>query len=370
MRASCIICSDLFDEVNPISVGPCGHVYHTTCLTLWIDQSKTCPECRTHIAHKDKKRLYFNFPPKGDLNTSQLENEVLDLKGKLSAKDLELVACKKQKDAISVYVREAEKKASDLQQQVYKYDTDISELRLRIKSYTKLEAKVLKLEQMNAALMNDMQHLNNVQTIVNGTQKDVEDILKDYNDHTEASKQLATYCTCLKRELQKLIESKSKLVALNSKLGKENGLMAGRIKFYEEAMAISKNRGKSPVNSATPAKKIPLFESNENSPLVANVPSTSIQNACSEEFNISPLSVPFNQKKFNMCIKTSTAVTYKYNYVETQTAINCKSTASAALRKKNDDDSVIRTGYNGLGGHSNFVAPSGVKKIKILKKKL
>lgn len=368
MRANCVICSDLFDEINSISAAPCGHVYHASCLSMWVSQSsRTCPQCRSRTDMKSILKLYFNFLPKSSVNSSDLENEIINLKAQLSAKDVELIAAKKLKDDTVVFVRDAEKRASDLQQRVYKLEYDVSELRLKAKSASKLEQKVLKLEQMNAALTNDLELLNNVQTIVNGTQKDVEDILKEHNDRSDAAKQLATYCTFLKRELHNVVESKSKLVDLNNKLKCENSLYAARIKSYESALEKPKNlfQGK----MVTPAKLASPFSSRENlfSP---DTPSTSKDSSVSGdgEIDISPLSVPFsNKNKFNMCIKTSTTV-YKPGS-SSQNNLKFTNMNSEALRKKNDDGSLIRTGYNGLGGHSNFIGASGIKRIKFTKKK-
>ena len=52
---ACPICVDSFldisDASNPdhpgLAVLPCGHAYHDVCLTKWIDQTNTCPVCRT-----------------------------------------------------------------------------------------------------------------------------------------------------------------------------------------------------------------------------------------------------------------------------------------------------------------------------------
>lgn len=366
MRGNCVICSDLFDEINSISAAPCGHVYHASCLSMWVSQSsRTCPQCRSRTDLKSILKLYFNFLPKSNANSSDLENEITNLKAQLSAKNVELVAAKKLRDDTVVFVRDAEKRASDLQQRVYKLEYEVSELRLKAKSASKLEQKVLKLEKMNAALTNDMELLNNVQTIVNGTQKDVEDILKEYDDHSGAAKQLATYCTFLKRELQKVVESKNKLADLNNKLKCENSLYAARIKSYESALEKPRNlfQGK----MVTPAKLASPFSSRENL-FSADTPSTSKGSSVSEEIDISPLSVTFNNKnKFNMCIKTSTTV-YKPESCS-QNNLKFTNMTSLPLRKKNDDSSLIRTGYNGLGGHSNFIGTSGIKKIKITKKK-
>lgn len=51
----CTIC--LADEADveqsltlrKIGVLPCGHAYHTTCITPWLKNNATCPQCRTIV---------------------------------------------------------------------------------------------------------------------------------------------------------------------------------------------------------------------------------------------------------------------------------------------------------------------------------
>ena len=45
----CPICYDVIAEGAAHST-PCGHVFHQTCMTSWLERATTCPTCRTAVA--------------------------------------------------------------------------------------------------------------------------------------------------------------------------------------------------------------------------------------------------------------------------------------------------------------------------------
>ncbi|XP_019446366.1 PREDICTED: RING-H2 finger protein ATL7-like [Lupinus angustifolius] len=48
----CSICMEGFRSNNTNEGNkkvPCGHVYHSNCITLWLCYSNSCPICRSHI---------------------------------------------------------------------------------------------------------------------------------------------------------------------------------------------------------------------------------------------------------------------------------------------------------------------------------
>lgn len=351
MNANCVICSDSFDEINPIAAAPCGHVYHANCLTMWIGQSKTCPQCRSRTFLKGIQRLYFNFQPKSDSNSSDLENEVVRLTSLLSAKHLELAACKQERDRLI----DSEKNTLDQLQAVSRIQHENFEI---ARSYSELEARVLELDQINATLTNDLEHLNSIRIIVNGTQRDAENILEEYNDHSSTARQLATYCACLKRELLDLVQSKENIKDLNTKLQRENNVYAAETRFYADALGISDSKPRvkkviHPYIQETVMAVPSAFKSSEN----VFSASTSREGAVSEEICLSPLSVTFNRNEFNMCLKT------RNNISESSSQGNLKLENVSPVAKRKTDN-VVRIK---LGGHGNFTA-SGMRQIRIIKK--
>ncbi|CAD8143639.1 unnamed protein product [Paramecium octaurelia] len=48
----CSICLDAFSTEHDVKVTYCKHIYHSECLTLWIQKTKICPLCRAPLDEK------------------------------------------------------------------------------------------------------------------------------------------------------------------------------------------------------------------------------------------------------------------------------------------------------------------------------
>jgi len=44
----CSICLDI-DNIQTWIILPCGHKYHGSCVSTWLQTHKTCPICRFNI---------------------------------------------------------------------------------------------------------------------------------------------------------------------------------------------------------------------------------------------------------------------------------------------------------------------------------
>ncbi|XP_018020167.2 E3 ubiquitin-protein ligase TRAIP [Hyalella azteca] len=58
MHAGCVICDEVFMPNIEVSATPCGHIFHTTCVSQWFERSATCPQCR-FSGKMELLRLYF-----------------------------------------------------------------------------------------------------------------------------------------------------------------------------------------------------------------------------------------------------------------------------------------------------------------------
>ena len=43
------ICGICLDKLNAYSALPCGHCFHSKCISTWIEKKMSCPECRTKL---------------------------------------------------------------------------------------------------------------------------------------------------------------------------------------------------------------------------------------------------------------------------------------------------------------------------------
>ena len=84
MNSFCTICVEFFSPESEISLTPCGHFFHSTCIKNWLEIRKSCPQCRKKAfpAQKiSKEKHYYSKERINDLQSSQKhpsnENEFL-----------------------------------------------------------------------------------------------------------------------------------------------------------------------------------------------------------------------------------------------------------------------------------------------------
>ena len=77
----CTICQEIFHE--PVNANPCNHMFCAGCMSLWMRQSKNCPQCREPVKEcreihliKEMVERYFQKHP--DRRRSQEELEELN----------------------------------------------------------------------------------------------------------------------------------------------------------------------------------------------------------------------------------------------------------------------------------------------------
>ena len=49
-KAECSICMDRVDLGTEVTVLPCNHWFHETCVKSWLSEHDTCPHCRRGIS--------------------------------------------------------------------------------------------------------------------------------------------------------------------------------------------------------------------------------------------------------------------------------------------------------------------------------
>ena len=81
MAIGCSTCMDSFTARCDVSITPCGHSFHTRCITNWLERGQSnCPQCRTNCQVHQIKKLYF----------SQTENKVEENALKVNLKSFRL----------------------------------------------------------------------------------------------------------------------------------------------------------------------------------------------------------------------------------------------------------------------------------------
>jgi hypothetical protein len=56
---SCSVCLDDFSRIKPNDCLKlrCGHIFHTACVERWVNEERSCPNCRAHSVLRAKESL-------------------------------------------------------------------------------------------------------------------------------------------------------------------------------------------------------------------------------------------------------------------------------------------------------------------------
>ena len=82
----CSTCLELFTSRCDVSTTPCGHAFHTNCVTQWLGtKQNNCPQCRKYCTLGQIRKLYFSEVEKEDQSDLVNDfNELLDENEKLT----------------------------------------------------------------------------------------------------------------------------------------------------------------------------------------------------------------------------------------------------------------------------------------------
>ncbi|XP_076309828.1 TRAF interacting protein no poles [Tachypleus tridentatus] len=382
MKVLCTICSDLFDGTNSVIASPCGHTFHEICFLQWLEESRTCPSCRTHVTHKKILRLFFNISE--DLENQSLDalkNELESVKVSLKAKEMELWKADQKVKDIQEYVRKAEAKAECEKDKYLESEAQKTALKSQLKVLTKQVSQAERISSENLNLKKQLIHMKNVELIISGSTQEVEEILNGYCDGAGALKQMATYCSLLKRELQSATESKQCLKDEVSRLKKDLGCrtsalhehsahlksalteiahlkqtiekLEGEKKYLEKKTVITNDSFSVSNNSSASLSPVKSPESaSVKRPRLTDPEDIDLS---TEKFSPNHLSRT-SVKKLNKCVSF---INQSYTPVISVHHPRVTENLFKPLRSMQpDEESVLRKGYNGLGGHSTFVCGS------------
>lgn len=88
MQIICTICNDQFDHKSIITVTPCGHAYHESCISQWFKNRSNCPKCRTTVKISNMRKIYFDVDNENNPLVEAFEKKIESLMESLEEKDL------------------------------------------------------------------------------------------------------------------------------------------------------------------------------------------------------------------------------------------------------------------------------------------
>ncbi|XP_027234444.2 E3 ubiquitin-protein ligase TRAIP [Penaeus vannamei] len=210
MRAACVICGDLFIHTDDISATPCGHTFHTVCLIQWIERSKSCPQCRHKATEKSLVKLFFDS---GGADTSHvdpdtLQHQIDSLKFQIRLKEQEMKNFKDNSETLTKQNKGLREECKTITSQLHAKDTTIMALKSQLQFMDRITKEAQKAKEEAKKLREQLRVLQNVESIVSGTNDDVEAMLVSYSNNPDSTRALATFCSILKKEMNKTVDDK------------------------------------------------------------------------------------------------------------------------------------------------------------------
>ena len=98
MNIACSTCLESFTSACDISTTLCGHVFHTGCITRWLDGNNNCSQCRKDCEISGIIKLYFSESQSAleeQITINDLEQKCLKLEEKSQICDREVTNMKK-----------------------------------------------------------------------------------------------------------------------------------------------------------------------------------------------------------------------------------------------------------------------------------
>ena len=221
MNFSCSTCLESFTPLCDISTTPCGHVFHTGCITKWLNKNRNCSQCRKHCIIQQIIKLYFSESQSGldeNITLNELEQKRLKLEDKSQRFDQELSAMKKLVDDKSIEISQtnqkcnklehekllmkkdwsktewnlkgqlniANKQIKDLEKEVIEANGQIKDIEKefndRRKEFNDQKLTKLENERMKASLNNANKQIKDLEKEVNEVNGQIKDLEKEFND--------------------------------------------------------------------------------------------------------------------------------------------------------------------------------------------
>ncbi|KAH7722250.1 TRAF protein-interacting protein-like protein [Aphelenchoides avenae] len=115
VKAKCTICTLPF-LINNVTVGTCGHPFHTACLSRWLRDHQTCPTCRKPMLGRTFPIYFDNMDTTPQVEEeSAVQDELLRLRKQVQDNEAALESAKKATEAEKATVKAQKKQVTGLQ---------------------------------------------------------------------------------------------------------------------------------------------------------------------------------------------------------------------------------------------------------------
>ena len=181
----CSICLESFTSISDISTTPCGHVFHTGCITKWLTENSNCSHCRKPCKIQQIIKLYFSESPivlEENITLNDLEQKRLKLEHEklLMKKDWSKIEwnLKGLLNNANKQIEDLEKKVSEANGQIKDIEKEFNDRR---KEFNEQKLAKLENERMKASLNNANKQIKDLEKEVNEANRQFKDLEKEFN---------------------------------------------------------------------------------------------------------------------------------------------------------------------------------------------
>ena len=220
INIACSTCLESFTSGCDISTTPCGHVFHTGCITRWLNENNNCSQCRKGCEIGQIIKLYFSESQSAieeqitinrlEQKSLQMEEEIQDYIQEANALKIEITQenqkCKRLEHEKLLMKLDWSKTEWNLKESIKDLEKEIDERETKsiklikdlekvvddqLVQITKLEIKCKKLELEKCDLSETEWILIDS---VNKAKKQIKDLEKEINDQKMADIRALQFC--------------------------------------------------------------------------------------------------------------------------------------------------------------------------------
>ncbi|XP_004069146.1 E3 ubiquitin-protein ligase TRAIP [Oryzias latipes] len=423
IRASCTICSDLFDHSRDVAAIHCGHTFHYECVLKWFQTAptKTCPQCRKQVSTRHIIcKLFFNIggEEESTLDPESLENELGRVRALLSSKEQDWRDKQKAMDILKDTVDRQKRDLDNMRKEIRDKDMLCSALKKQMTYMEMQQNEVQAAKEEARRLRTKLKTFESLDVLLQGQRAEVESMITDMGVSQSAVEQLSIYCISLKKEYDNLKGSLKSSNDMCEKLKREvlssnNKLQKTSLELHqtkEDVTSLQADLANADKEISSLKKKVDFLQKTLSTPTRTNetlsrlvFESPAPVNLKEPRFHQPPdgddvdLNITYDISTPEHMVKRSKQVTAKRMSLDPPlTSFARPYNKSAAKSKTCDEDpamdpflrnsllfrkktfgsmldphqkpGAVRTGYDGLGGRTKFFQPSVLSEIRPLNK--
>ncbi|XP_074627248.1 E3 ubiquitin-protein ligase TRAIP-like isoform X1 [Acropora palmata] len=403
-RAKCNICTESIQD--GAACCPCGHVYHLQCINRWLEQSRSCPTCRKSTS---KATVLFFDTTNLDISCNEndiesLKSRIEELKSFLNQKDVEISCIKQEhkKDLAEQIALLQKQNCCDVEIVKKQYErklqlekTAVAGLKKQLSYLRDKETELAVAQSQASELSASLSKLKRMKVLIDEHTDEAETMLRnlDATSFPEVIVQLIT----LKRKLEEKRQKCKEAIETTDLLKKENIRIKTQLNQVEMELQKSKDNLKMAEEdiqrleeeSSSYKKRLTAMERAfaSPSPRSSAIGRLIRESPAPADIKRPRLSCPSEKSESVIVAETPPPKRgdreYELNSIAEEMGLSLVKTTSLASpiqrvplkstqqqsRKTAEHSvaSVFRRGYDGLGGHTKFLAPSRPTKKAVRK---